>query len=85
MSRKVICMKDNKTAPVTQCDADTIMFSTEKCNAEPCEEGMNLARYLYDFYINHTSFSRIFPRIRMSLTCKKQPFQQYSYKIRIYI
>lgn len=39
MTRKVICMKDNKTVPVSQCNADNIMFSTEKCNDEPCEEG----------------------------------------------
>lgn len=39
MMRKVICMKDNKTVPVSQCDADSIMFSTEKCNDQPCEEG----------------------------------------------
>ncbi|XP_072747679.1 papilin isoform X3 [Anoplolepis gracilipes] len=40
MTRKVICMKDNKTVSVSQCDADTIMFSTEKCNDQPCEEGV---------------------------------------------
>lgn len=39
MTRKVICMKDNKTVSVSQCDADTIMFSTEECNDQPCEEG----------------------------------------------
>ncbi|RLU15132.1 hypothetical protein DMN91_013019 [Ooceraea biroi] len=43
MTRKVICMKDNKTVSVSQCDADTIMFSTEKCNDEPCEEGQTPA------------------------------------------
>ncbi|XP_070527125.1 papilin isoform X2 [Cardiocondyla obscurior] len=40
MTRKVICMQDNKTAPVSQCNADNIMFSTEKCNDQPCEEGV---------------------------------------------
>ncbi|KAL6256089.1 hypothetical protein P5V15_013324, partial [Pogonomyrmex californicus] len=40
MTRKVICMKDNKTVPVTQCNANTIIFSTEKCNDQPCEEGV---------------------------------------------
>ncbi|CAL1675129.1 unnamed protein product [Lasius platythorax] len=40
MTRKVICMKDNKTVSVNQCDADTIMFSTEECNDQPCEEGV---------------------------------------------
>ncbi|XP_077270107.1 proteoglycan-like sulfated glycoprotein papilin isoform X5 [Temnothorax americanus] len=39
MTRKVICMSENKTVPVSQCNADDIMFSTEKCNDEPCEEG----------------------------------------------
>ncbi|XP_036145237.1 papilin isoform X3 [Monomorium pharaonis] len=40
MTRKVICMKDNKTVPVSQCNADDIIFSTEKCNDQPCEEGV---------------------------------------------
>ncbi|XP_011689368.1 PREDICTED: papilin isoform X5 [Wasmannia auropunctata] len=40
MTRKVICMKDNKTVPVSQCNADNIIFSTEKCNDQPCEEGV---------------------------------------------
>ncbi|XP_019882164.2 papilin isoform X4 [Camponotus floridanus] len=43
MIRKVICMRDNKTAPISQCDADSIMFSTEKCNDQPCEEGVTPA------------------------------------------
>ncbi|XP_011062335.1 PREDICTED: papilin [Acromyrmex echinatior] len=42
MTRKVICMKDNKTVPVNQCNADNIIFSTEKCNDQPCEEGVTL-------------------------------------------
>jgi len=45
MTRKVICMKDNKTVPVSQCNADNIMFSTEKCNNQLCEEGKNLTRF----------------------------------------
>lgn len=39
MTRKVICMQDNKTVSVSQCNADSIMFSSEKCNDQPCEEG----------------------------------------------
>lgn len=46
MTRKVICMKDNKTVPVSQCNADMIMFSTEKCNDQPCEEGKNLTKLM---------------------------------------
>lgn len=41
MSRKVICMKDNKTVSVSECNPDTIIFSTEKCNDQTCEEGKN--------------------------------------------
>lgn len=43
MMRKVICMKDNKTVSIIQCDASSIMFSIEKCNDQPCEKGKNFA------------------------------------------
>lgn len=39
MTRKLICMKDNKMVSLSQCDPSNIMFSTEKCNDQPCEEG----------------------------------------------
>lgn len=42
MSRKVICMKDNVTVSTSACDPSTIMFSTEDCNDQPCEEGADL-------------------------------------------
>lgn len=49
MARKVICMKDNKMVPVSQCNANTIMFSTEKCNDQPCEEGKDLTSLVFTF------------------------------------
>lgn len=39
MSRKVICMKDNATASLDNCDINTIMFAKESCNEHPCGEG----------------------------------------------
>ncbi|XP_035723305.1 papilin-like isoform X5 [Vespa mandarinia] len=38
MSRKVICMKDNATASLDNCDISTIMFAKESCNEHPCGE-----------------------------------------------
>ncbi|KAF3430423.1 hypothetical protein E2986_10746, partial [Frieseomelitta varia] len=38
MTRKVICMKANKTVPLNNCDSNTIIFSTENCNDQACEE-----------------------------------------------
>lgn len=35
-SRKVLCIADGKTAPATKCGEDTIAFSTEDCNKQPC-------------------------------------------------
>ena len=40
MNRKVICMKANKTVPTSNCDSNTIIFSTENCNDQACEEGI---------------------------------------------
>ncbi|XP_031784533.1 papilin isoform X3 [Nasonia vitripennis] len=37
-TRKVICLKDNKTVPSDQCDYQTIMDETEACNTKACEE-----------------------------------------------
>ncbi|XP_034936854.1 papilin isoform X2 [Chelonus insularis] len=38
MTRKVICMKNNMSVSVSECDEDSIMFSTEECNKHPCSE-----------------------------------------------
>lgn len=51
MTRKVICMQDNKTVSVSQCNADTIMFSSEKCNDEPCDEGKIFASLIFNIEI----------------------------------
>lgn len=36
--RKVICIADGKTISAKSCGEDTIAFSTEECNKEPCVE-----------------------------------------------
>lgn len=37
-TRKVLCLADGKAVPETQCDKDTIEFSTDDCNPIPCVE-----------------------------------------------
>lgn len=38
-SRKVICMKEEKVIPATNCDANSVPFSSETCNLQPCGDG----------------------------------------------
>lgn len=59
MNRKVICMKDNVTAPASDCDPSAIMFSLEDCNKQPCEEGntRSILYYIRCFDSSLPSFS----------------------------
>lgn len=35
-SRKVLCIANGESIPVTKCDQETIEFTSEECNKEPC-------------------------------------------------
>lgn len=37
MTRKVLCVQDNNTVPMTNCDASSIPLSSESCNNHPCD------------------------------------------------
>lgn len=37
--RKVLCIMDNKTVPITECDADAVLDSSDACNKQACGEG----------------------------------------------
>lgn len=39
MTRKVICLKDGMITSSSNCDEDSIMFSSEECNKHPCGKG----------------------------------------------
>lgn len=39
MTRKVICLQDNKTVSSDQCDYKTMMEETEDCAAMSCSDG----------------------------------------------
>ncbi|XP_073996019.1 proteoglycan-like sulfated glycoprotein papilin isoform X4 [Rhodnius prolixus] len=37
-TRKVVCVKNNKTVDTSNCDEGTILFSLDNCNKQPCGE-----------------------------------------------
>lgn len=37
-SRKVLCLQDNNTVSIVNCDGNSIPFSSESCNNHPCGE-----------------------------------------------
>ena len=39
MTRKVLCIMDNQTVPITECDADAVLDSSDSCNKQACGEG----------------------------------------------
>lgn len=55
-SRKVICMKEEKVIPATNCDANSVPFSSETCNLQPCGDGT----YLYHKEINYFLITVLF-------------------------
>jgi len=38
-SRKVFCMVGNSTVDATQCKPETLLYSSDECNKQPCGEG----------------------------------------------
>lgn len=38
MTRKVLCLQDNETVPITNCDGNSVPFSSDTCNNNPCGE-----------------------------------------------
>lgn len=38
MARRVLCLMNNETTQISNCDDNTVPFSTESCNTQSCVE-----------------------------------------------
>lgn len=52
-SRKVFCMIGNATVDAGQCKPETLLYSSDECNKQPCGEGKNKIVFLYYYFNCH--------------------------------